>query len=49
MLEVRNLSVLFGGLLALDGATFEVREGEVLSLLGANGAGTTRAFYAVCG
>jgi branched-chain amino acid transport system ATP-binding protein len=49
MLEVRNLSVRFGGLLALDSATFELREGEVLSLIGPNGAGKTTAFNAVSG
>jgi branched-chain amino acid transport system ATP-binding protein len=49
MLEVRNLSVRFGGLLALDSVSFEVREGEVLSLIGPNGAGKTTAFNAVSG
>src|SRR4029079_16290531 len=49
MLQVRNLSVRFGGLLALDNASFEVREGEVLSLIGTNGAGKTTAFNAVSG
>ena len=49
MLEVRDLSVRFGGLLALDSASFEVREGEVLSLIGPNGAGKTTAFNAVSG
>ncbi len=49
MLEVRNLSVRFGGLLALDGVSFDVREGEVLSLIGPNGAGKTTAFNAVSG
>jgi branched-chain amino acid transport system ATP-binding protein len=49
MLEVRNLSVGFGGLLALDRVSFEVREGEVLSLIGPNGAGKTTAFNAVSG
>ena len=49
MLEVRNLSVRFGGLLAIDSASFEVREGEVLSLIGPNGAGKTTAFNAVSG
>ena len=49
MLDVRNLSVRFGGLLALDGVSFEVREGEVLSLIGPNGAGKTTAFNAVSG
>src|SRR4029079_15233032 len=49
MLQVRNLSVRFGGLLALDNASFEVREGEVLSLIGPNGAGKTTAFNAITG
>ena len=49
MLEVRNLSVRFGGLLAIDSASFQVREGEVLSLIGPNGAGKTTAFNAVSG
>ena len=49
MLEVRDLSVGFGGLLALDRVSFEVREGEVLSLIGPNGAGKTTAFNAVSG
>ncbi len=49
MLEVRNLSIQFGGLVALDGVSFEVREGEVLSLIGPNGAGKTTAFNAVSG
>jgi len=49
MLEVRNLSVRFGGLLALDSVSFQVREGEVLSLIGPNGAGKTTAFNAVSG
>jgi branched-chain amino acid transport system ATP-binding protein len=49
MLEVRDLSVRFGGLLALDSVSFDVREGEVLSLIGPNGAGKTTAFNAVSG
>ena len=49
MLEVRDLSVRFGGLLALDRVSFDVREGEVLSLIGPNGAGKTTAFNAVSG
>jgi len=49
LLEVRNLSVRFGGLLAIEDLSFEVREGEVLSLIGPNGAGKTTAFNAITG
>jgi len=49
LLSVNNLSVRFGGLLAVDGLSFEVREGEVLSLIGPNGAGKTSAFNAITG
>src|SRR5207237_6895538 len=48
-LEIKNLSVRFGGLLAIEHLTFEVREGEVLSLIGPNGAGKTTAFNAITG
>ena len=49
LLEVKNLSVRFGGLLAIESLSFEVREGEVLSLIGPNGAGKTTAFNAITG
>jgi branched-chain amino acid transport system ATP-binding protein len=48
-LSVEGLSIHFGGLVAVDSATFEVREGEVLSLIGPNGAGKTTAFNAITG
>src|SRR5438045_6675060 len=48
-LEIKNLSVRFGGLLAIEDLSFEVREGEVLSLIGPNGAGKTTAFNAITG
>ncbi len=48
-LAVRNLSIRFGGLTAVESATFDVREGEVLSLIGPNGAGKTSAFNAITG
>jgi branched-chain amino acid transport system ATP-binding protein len=48
-LEVRNLSVRFGGLLAIESLSLEVKEGEVLSLIGPNGAGKTTAFNAISG
>jgi branched-chain amino acid transport system ATP-binding protein len=49
LLEIRSLSVRFGGLVAVESLSFEVREGEVLSLIGPNGAGKTTAFNAITG
>jgi branched-chain amino acid transport system ATP-binding protein len=49
LLQVKDLSVRFGGLRAIEGMSFEVREGEVLSLIGPNGAGKTTAFNAITG
>jgi branched-chain amino acid transport system ATP-binding protein len=48
-LVVERLSIRFGGLTAVEDATFEVREGEVLSLIGPNGAGKTSLFNAITG
>jgi branched-chain amino acid transport system ATP-binding protein len=39
LLEVRDLTVRFGGVVALDRVTFDVNAGEVVALLGENGAG----------
>ena len=49
VLEVKDLSVYFGGLQAIESLSLEVREGEVLSLIGPNGAGKTTAFNAITG
>jgi ABC-2 type transport system ATP-binding protein len=47
--EVRGLVKRFAGATALDGASFEVRPGEVLGLLGPNGAGKTTTLHILLG
>ena len=52
VLTVANARKAFGHVTALDGATFELRQGELLALLGPNGAGKTtliRAIADACG
>jgi ABC-type branched-subunit amino acid transport system ATPase component/ABC-type branched-subunit amino acid transport system permease subunit len=49
LLEVRSLTVRFGGVVALDGVDLEVRPGEVVGLIGPNGAGKTTLIDAVTG
>ena len=44
LLAAKNLSVRFGGVLALNGVSFDVQRGEVLTLIGPNGAGKTTVF-----
>ncbi len=49
VLEVRDLSVRFGGIRAVSGVSLAVREGEIRSIIGPNGAGKTTIFNAVTG
>ncbi|WP_135825799.1 ABC transporter ATP-binding protein [Halorussus ruber] len=49
ILEVEGLRKTFGGITAVDGATFEVEEGTVTGLIGPNGAGKTTTFNLISG
>ena len=48
-LEVQNLVKSYGGRRVVDGLSFKVRSGEIVGLLGSNGAGKTTAFYMTVG
>jgi branched-chain amino acid transport system ATP-binding protein len=49
LLSVNNLSVGYKGLLAIQDVSFEVKRGEVVSLIGSNGAGKTTMLKAILG
>lgn len=49
MLEVRGLSKSFGGLKAVDQASFDVEKVEIVALIGPNGAGKTTLFASIAG
>ena len=49
LLKVKSLKVAYGGIQAVKGIDFEVREGELVSLIGSNGAGKTTTMKAITG
>jgi branched-chain amino acid transport system ATP-binding protein len=49
ILEVRDLSVSYGAIQALKGVSLSLSEGEIVTLIGANGAGKTTALRAIMG
>ena len=49
MLEVKDLEVYYGMIQAIKGISFEVNEGEVIALIGANGAGKTTILHTISG
>jgi len=49
MLSIQNLTKSFGGLVAVDRVSFEIRRGEIFGFLGPNGAGKTTTINMICG
>ena len=49
MLEIKDLNVYYGMIHAIKGVSFEVNEGEVIALIGANGAGKTTILHTISG
>ena len=49
MLEIKDLDVYYGMIHAIKGISFEVNEGEIIALIGANGAGKTTILHSISG
>ncbi len=49
ILEVNDLNVYYGGIHAIKNISFEIKKGEIVSLIGANGAGKTSTLHAISG
>lgn len=47
MLKVENLEVYYGGIHALQGLSFDIKSGEIITLIGSNGAGKTSTLRAI--
>ena len=49
LLEVKDLKVSYGGIKALKGISFDVEKGQIVTLIGANGAGKSTTLRAIAG
>jgi branched-chain amino acid transport system ATP-binding protein len=49
ILEIKDITLRFGGVVALDNVSYEVQEGEIFSLIGPNGAGKTSMLNCISG
>src|SRR5258708_24273768 len=49
LLRVQDVGVRFGGIVALDGVSFDVEAGHIVGLIGPNGAGKTTLFNCLSG
>lgn len=49
ILELKDVYLHFGGIMALNGVSFDVREGEIFAIIGPNGAGKTSIFNCISG
>ena len=49
LLDLRDVSIVFGGLRAVSNFTMHIDEGELVGLIGPNGAGKTTAFNMITG
>ena len=49
MLELRNVCTFYGNIQALHGISLHIDKGEIVSLIGANGAGKSTTLMSICG
>ena len=49
LIEVRDMKVRYGGIEALKGVSFDVEEGSIVTLIGANGAGKSTTLKTIAG